>query len=313
MADPEPLKNTLELNRVLYMNTTMEVVELRALVAVVERGSFTAAADTLETDKAHASRIISRLEKKLGVQLLQRSTRRLNVTEVGREVYERAAGILAALEETEASVAKSKGVPTGTLKLTAGTEFGMLAVNGWIAQYLKAFPEMRVEAEFTNRLTDIIHEGFDVAIRVGSLPDSELNARRVGELEYGFYASADYLRDRAEPRTPDDLTQYDLIMFATAVAPVWEIVKDRDVCKIAAPPRYCVNDNNAAMQMTAEGLGVSLLPHRLAASYVTEGHLMPLLKDWGRIPVPVHAVFASSRYMAPKVRAFVDLAVDSFR
>ncbi|MEM8795415.1 MAG: LysR family transcriptional regulator [Pseudomonadota bacterium] len=291
----------------------MEIIELRALVAVVERGSFTAAADALETDKAHASRIISRLEKKLGVQLLQRSTRRLNVTEVGREVYERAVGILTALEETEASVARSKGVPTGTLKLTAGTEFGMMAVNNWTAQYLKAFPDMRVEAEFTNRVTDIIHEGFDVAIRIGSLQDSELNARRIGELEYGFYASPDYLRHRAEPGTPDDLTQHDLIMFATGRTPTWEIVKDRDVRKIAAPPRYCVNNNSAVLQMTVEGLGVSLLPHRLTASYVAGGRLTPLLKGWGRIPVQIHAVFASSRYMAPKVRAFVDLAVRSFR
>lgn len=295
------------------MNTTMELIELRALVSVVERGSFTAAADALDTDKAHTSRIISRLEKKLGVQLLQRSTRRLHVTEVGREVYERASGILAALEETEASVAQSKGVPTGTLKLTAGTEFGMLAVNEWIAQYLKAFPDMRVEADFTNRVTDIIHEGFDVAIRVGSLQDSELNARRIGELEYGFYASPAYLREQTGLHTPDDITPGDLVLSASGNAPSLEVVKGRSVCKIATQPRYLVNNNNAAIQVVSEGIGVALLPHRLATPYVAAERLVSLLDGWGRIPVPVHAVFASSRYMAPKVRAFVDLAVSSFK
>lgn len=295
------------------MDTTIEIAELRALVAVVERGSFTAAADRLDTDKAHVSRIISRLEKRLGTRLLQRSTRRLSVTEVGREVYERASGILAALAETEASVDRSKSAPTGTLKITAGTEFGMLAVNGWIADYLKTFPDMRVEAEFTNRVTDIIHEGFDVAIRVGTLENSELTARRLGEVQYGLFASSAYIENRSAPETPNDLSAHDLIMFADAKAPFWSLVKDRDVAKIAAPPRYRVNNNLAAMQMAIEGLGITLVPQLMAEPNVACGALQTVLEDWGRIPVPVHAVFASSRYMTPKVRAFVDLAAEGFK
>ena len=294
------------------MNTTIEILELRALTSVVERGSFTAAAEAMETDKAHISRIVSRLEEKLGARLLERSTRRLSVTEVGREFYERASGILLALAETEAAVAQSLGKPTGTLKLTAGPEFGVLCVNGWIAAYLKAYPDVRVEAEFTNRVADIIHEGFDVAIRVGSLQDSELSARKLGEIDYAFYASPGYLKGRRAPKAPADLSHHDLIMFAPRGQPVWQMVKERQTFKLEAEPRYGVNNNQAAMDMAVAGLGIVMTPTYMAESAVASGALKRILPDWSRIPVPVHAVFASSRYMTPKVRAFVDLAARTF-
>ena len=293
------------------MNTTVEISELKALVAVVERGSFTAAAEPLDTDKAHVSRIVSRLEKKLGARLLQRSTRRLNVTEVGRDFYERASSILTALEETEAAVAQSKSMPTGTLKLTAGPEFGVLMVNGWIAQYLETYPDVRVSAEYTNRVTDIIHEGFDVAIRVGALADSELSARKIGDLVYSFYASANYLEKRGVPQLPNDLTNHSLIMFAPRGKSLWRVVNGRDVVEVSAEPRFQVNNNMSAMDMVIKGHGVSLLPCFMAEPHEKTGSLKRIINEWAPIPIPVHAVFASTRYMSPKTRAFVDLAVDN--
>ncbi|MEM9195732.1 MAG: LysR family transcriptional regulator, partial [Myxococcota bacterium] len=239
------------------MNTTIEVLELRAITAVVERGTFTAAAETLHTDKAHVSRIVSRLEHKLGSQLLQRSTRRLRVTEVGREFYERASGILRALEEAEASVARAMSEPKGTMKLTAGPEYGVLVVNRWIAGYLREFPDVRVEAEFTNRLVDIIHEGFDVAIRLGRLPDSELSARKLGEIEYGLFASPRYLKRRKTPRTPADLAQHDLVMFAPRGRPGWKLAKGSEVHDVRLEPRYLVNNTISAMEMAVTGVVVT--------------------------------------------------------
>lgn len=294
------------------MNATIEIMELRALSAVVAQGSFTSAADTLGTDKAHVSRIVARLEKKLGARLLERSTRRLNVTEVGREVVERATGILLALEETENSVAQSRGAPTGKLRLTAGPEFGLLVVNSWVAAYLQAYPEMAVEAEFTNRVNDIIHEGFDVAIRLGRLPDSELSARKLGEVGYSFYASPSYLQNRERPDRPQDLAAHDIVAFAPRGRPRWTVVKGRESLILAPKARYQVNNNQAALGMVVEGLGIALLPSFMAAPDVRNGELDVVLPDWRPIPVPVHAVFSSSRYLAPKVRAFVDLAKDKF-
>lgn len=295
------------------MNTTIETSELRALTAVVAHGSFTGAAEGLGTDKAHVSRTITRLEKKLGARLLERSTRRLNITEIGREFYERAIGILTALESAENVVAHSQGTPTGTLKLTAGPEFGTLVVNQWIADYLKAYPEVTVEAEFTNRITDVIHEGFDVSIRIGALADSELSARKIGEVHYGFYASPNYLKQHGRPETPADLDNHQLIGFSPQGPPTWKLANGRELLSISPDCRYIVNNNQAALAGALSDLGVALLPEFMTETSIRDGTLESFLTEWRRIPVPIHAVFASSRYMAPKVRAFVDTAFRMFR
>ena len=294
------------------MSTTIETYELKALKAVVTQGTFTAAAKMLGTDKAHVSRTISKLERKLGVRLLERSTRRLRVTEIGRDLFERATGILLALEEAQNSAAQSLASPAGTLKLTAGPEFGTLVVNRWIATYLRTYEDVSVQAEFTNRLTDIIHEGFDVAIRVGALPDSELSARKLGEIRYRFYASPDYLRKKPAPGHPDQLADHDLVVFSPRGEPVWTIVDGHESMKVTPKARYLVNNNQAALELAKEGIGISLLPSFVASDALEEGSLRVVLPDWGLVPAPVHAVFASSRYLAPKVRAFVDLARSSF-
>lgn len=295
------------------MTSTIDLESLQIFRAVIDAGSFTAAGELLDKDKAHISRVVSRLEKRLGVQLLKRSTRRLNITEIGREFYERACGILAALEETEASIAHAHGEPRGLLRVAAGSEFGVMCVNHWIAEYLKRYPQVRVEADFSNRIVDVIHEGIDVAIRVGTLADSELSVRPLGEIRYGLYANPDYIHVQGEPKSPKDLGKHPLIMFSPKGRAIWPLVKDRQREDIAGEARCVVNNNLAARDLAADGLGICLLPHFQAAPLVSQGRLMQLMNDWERIPTPVSAVFTSSRYMTPKVRAFVDLAVADFK
>lgn len=169
---------------------------MRVFAAVVTDSSFTAAAERLGTDKARVSRIVRRMEEKLGAQLLTRSTRRLSVTEVGRDYFERAMGILTAAEEAEAAVAQQSKEPKGLLRITAGAEFGTMVVDGWIAEFLRLAPKVTVETEYTNRMVDIIHEGIDVAIRVGALPDSGQSARKLGDVAYALYAAPGYLAGR---------------------------------------------------------------------------------------------------------------------
>ena len=279
----------------------------------MDAGSFTAAGDVLGKDKAHISRVVSRLEKRLGVQLLKRSTRRLKITEIGREFYERACSILAAIEETEASIAHAHGEPRGLLRVTAGSEFGLMCVNHWIAEYLKRYPYVRVEADFSNRIVDVIHEGIDVAIRIGALPDSELSARPLGEIRYGLYASPAYIHARGEPDSPRTLSEHQLIMFSPKGKPVWHLVRGQQREEIAGEALCIINNNLAARGLAVEGLGITLLPHFQAAPLVSQGQLIQIMKDWERVPVPVSAVFTSSRYMTPKVRAFVDLAIAAFK
>ncbi|MDJ0709553.1 MAG: LysR family transcriptional regulator [Woeseiaceae bacterium] len=294
------------------MGTTIEILELKALVAVIRQGTFTAAAETLSTDKAHVSRIVSRLEKKLGARLLQRSTRRLHVTETGREFFERASGVLMALEETEAVVSRSNREPSGTLRITAGAEFGAARVTAWIATYLELYPDVRVDATYTNRITDIIHEGIDVAVRVGTLADSELSARRLGEIEYGLFASPAYVDTHKDPRDPAELSDHDLIVFAPRPASSWRLVKGKDFFDVKREPRIVVDSNQAARDLAIAGLGITLVPKFMATDAVDADELVGVLTGWSQAPIPVHAVFASSRYLAPKVRAFVDLAAERF-
>lgn len=295
------------------MNTSIDLPEMKVFVAVVTDGSFTTAADRLGTDKARVSRIVRRMEEKLGAQLLIRSTRRLSVTEVGRDYFERAMCILTAAEAAEAAVAQQSREPKGLLKITAGSEFGTMVVDSWIAAFLRQFPKVTVEAEYTNRLVDIIHEGFDVAIRVGTLEDSGLSARKLGEVFYGLYATPNYLKQGSRINAVSDLKHHDLIMKATRGRSNWSLVNGTNSEKVTAAPRCSVNSTIAAKNLALEGLGIAQLPRFMAEPHVAEGTLACVLSGWAEIPAPVHAVFASSRYMDPKVRSFVDLSLSAFQ
>jgi LysR family transcriptional regulator, regulator for bpeEF and oprC len=294
------------------MATTVDFLEMHAFVAVVTDGSFTAAAKRLDTDKARVSRTVRRLEEKLGARLLNRSTRHISVTDVGRDYFERASAILAAAEAAEAAIAQRTQEPKGRLKVTAGAEFGTHQVDGWIAAFLQRWPTVSVEAEYTNRVVDIVHEGIDVAIRIGPMQDSELSARKLGELTYGLYASPLYLQDAASIHVIDDLKHHDLIMHAPRGRPAWMLVNGEASAKVTQEPRCILNNTVAAKNMALSGLGIAQLPRYMAERHLADGSLVSVLPGWARVPVPVHAVFVSTRYMDPKVRGFVDLCRDSF-
>lgn len=289
----------------------MELATLRAFVKVVQTGSFTRAADALNTQKAYLSRVVSQLEKELGVRLLERTTRSLSLTEIGREFFERAVGILASVEDAERAVQKAQGEPRGVLKLTCGVEFGMIAVSDWISDYLARYPQVRVDADFTGRLVDIVHEGFDLAIRVGPLADSTLTARKLGELRYGLYASPGYLARRAAPAQPEDLAGHEALAFSGGShQATWTLSRDQQVERVTVQPRLKANNVFAVRDAAVAGLGIAQLPVIVADAAVRAGQLRGVLTDWSLPTVPVHAVFASARYLTPKTRAFIDLAVE---
>ncbi|KAB0676449.1 LysR family transcriptional regulator [Aureimonas leprariae] len=295
------------------MQATIDPEQLRAFVAVVRTGSFTRAAETLATRKSHLSRLVMRLEARLDAQLLRRTTRSVTVTELGREVFERAVSILAALEDTGRLAENAKGEPQGVLRLTCGEEFGLCVVSRWIAGFLAHHPRVRIEADYTNRIVDIVREGYDLAIRVGALGDPDLTAAKLGEAEYALFASPGYLAERGVPSQPRDLDGHDTVVFgAPGRAVELELHRGSEHETIRLAPRLLVNNNLAARDAVAAGLGIAILPRFQAAQLVAEGRLVEVLPGWSKPPVPVHAVFASSRYPTPKVRAFVDYAKKTF-
>ena len=164
--------------------------------------------------------------------------------------------------------------------------------------------------EYTNRLVDIIHEGIDVAIRVGELPDSSLSARRLGEVVYGLYAAPDYLKRAPNLSTVSDLEHHDLIIKPSRGRSSWTLVNGMSTEIVDKSPRAAVNSIIAAKNLALAGLGITQLPRFMAAPYVANGQLSCVLSGWAENPAPVHAVFASSRYMDPKMRSFVDLCLE---
>lgn len=169
-----------------------------------------------------------------------------------------------------------------------------------------------MEAVYSIRFVDIIHEGIDVAIRIGTLQDSDLSARKLGEITYGLYAAPGYLKDAAALRTVDDLKRHDLIMKTSSGRASWTLVNGQATEKVSQAPRCAIDNIVAAKNLTVFGLGVAQLPQFMAEPHVAEGSLVRVLPGWASIPMPVHAVFASTRYMDPKVRGFVDLCRVAF-
>jgi DNA-binding transcriptional LysR family regulator len=291
----------------------MELGELTAFVKVVQTGSFTRAAEHLGTQKTYLSRVVTNLEEKLGARLLERTTRSLSLTEIGREIFERAVAILGAVEETERVAQKMLSEPRGTLRMTCGVEFGMIAVSRWITEYMEQYPQVSVECDFTGRILDIVHEGFDLAIRVGPLGDTSLAARKLGELNYGLFASPEYLSRRGHPKSPDALKQHDLLRFAGGShRQNWTLINGSQDHRVDAVGRLRVNNSFAVRDAAERGLGIAMLPLVVAEEGRAPITLQRVLPNWAPLPVPVSAVFPGTRYLTPKVRTFIDHAVQAF-
>jgi LysR family transcriptional regulator for bpeEF and oprC len=292
----------------------MELSRLRAFVTVVQSGSFTGAAEVLRTQKARLSRQVSELEAELGVRLLERTTRALRLTEIGRELFERALGILAAVEEAGHVAQAVHGEPHGVLRVTMPLEFGLVAGFEWSRALLVRWPQLAIELETSSRIVDLVHEGFDLAIRIGPLVDSRLAARRLGELSYGLFAAPAYLQRRGAPRHPSELVGHDLIAFSPGgkPAPLRLRAADGRAEIVDLPPRLRVDSRYAQRDATLAGLGIAENLDAISIDDVAAGRLIPVLSDWAPVPVPVHAVFPSHRYLTPKVRSFVEYAQAHF-
>ncbi len=287
--------------------------DMTIFTRVVDSRSFTAAAERLGLSKSVVSRRITDLENRLGARLLNRTTRRLSLTEVGQAFYERCVRILAEVDEAERSVADLYAQPRGTLRINAPMSFGMMHIAPAIGEFLGRHPGLEIEMDLNDRFVDLIDEGYDVAVRIGRLRDSSLVARRLAPARRVVVGSPAYFARHGRPRHPDDLTGHNCLIYSNApLAEQWQFRIDGEVRSIKVSGCLRVNNGEVLREAAIAGQGLAVLPTFIAGEALSRGLLDAVLVDCTVSEVAVHAVYPHNRHLSPKVRAFVDFLAARF-
>ncbi len=287
--------------------------DILVFTKVVERGSFTAAAEVLGLPKSSISRGVSRLETRLSARLLQRSTRRIHLTEIGRCYYTYCRRIVQELEKANGIVESYQSQPSGLIRITAPYILGQAFLGKIVAAFLATYPKVQCQVELSNRRIDLIEEGFDLAIRVGILPDSSLIMTRLGQASVQLFASSDYLEKYGTPQTPNELQGHVLLDMAKTPAKVWILRQDSEQVEIPIAPRLVSNDVKIILESAISHQGIATLPQFAALHGMESNGLEPVLAHWQVNQVAINALYPSYKDLSPAVRAFVDLAKASLQ
>lgn len=291
---------------------------LRVFVRIAESGGFSKAADTLNIPRPTVTKLIQDLEAHLRVKLFQRSTRRVVVTEEGQAYYRRATKLLADVDEMDTLFADARGAPRGRLRVDIGSSLANLILLPHLPAFRAQYPEIQLEIGVGDRHVDLIGEGVDCVIRGGELTDTSLVARHVASLDWGTYASRDYVDARGLPAHPDALLAgHDVAgYFSSLTGRVVPLLFDRGAEHIEIDPRsgggVYVNESTAHLTALVSGLGVGQTFGFMARPWLETGRLVRVLPDWTRPLHPLHIVFAGSRHQSARLRAFVDWVVALF-
>jgi len=292
----------------------MESLSALALFAkVVELQSFTAAARATGLSKSAVSKQVARLEDRLGARLLNRTTRRLSLTEVGATFYERAVRIIEEAEAAEAEVGSLAAAPRGRLRINAPMTFGTMHLGPAIPAFLSQYPEIEIDLSLDDRIVDLVHDGYDAAVRISTLGDSSLVARRLAPARHVICASPGYLAQHGRPAQPDDLRRHNCLAYAyRRTGAEWRVVGDDG--PVAVPVHGCLRSNNGDVLMAAAlaGVGVVLMPTFIAGPALAAGTLVALFEEALPDGHAIYAVYPHRRHVPPKVRAFVDFLAAQF-
>ena len=288
--------------------------DLQAFVAVVEAGTFTAAAERLNLAKSAVSRRVSALEERLGVQLLRRTTRVLNLTDTGQSFYEHGARILADLDEAEAAVQQEHGELRGTLRVALPLSFGVRHMCKPIAAFSHRHPHLKFDLDLNDRRIDLVEEGIDVAIRIAHLADSSLIARKLFDMRSVVAASPVYLKTHGAPNSPEELRDHDCLIYSNLSDPERWRWTDADGKQRAVHVRATMRASSGDFltNAAAHGLGIIIQPTFLAAEAIRHGNLVPILTDFTWPVTPAYAVYPPTRHLSYRVRAFIDFLVERF-
>jgi DNA-binding transcriptional LysR family regulator len=290
-----------------------ETNELIVFASVVKHSSFAKAAEELSLSPSGVSRIVTRLEERLGVRLVQRTTRSLSLTEAGAAFHARASQILDDLRDAEAEVQRATAQPRGNLRVTASLMFGEYYIGPLMGELLSSFPELSIELMLTNRFVDIIDEGIDLAIRIGALSDSRLIARRLCTNQRILVASPSYIDKHGVPSHPDEIADHECIIYTGfAKAREWRLIGPGGPCSVGISGRVATNNIDVLHDSATRGLGLSVAATMAAYQLLLDGKLVRVLPDYSFEPTAIFAVYPSARQLTTKVRAVVDFLVEKF-
>ena len=292
----------------------MDVLDgMKTFVAAVETGSFTAAADRVGISKKLVSKYVAQLEARLGTRLLHRTTRKLSLTDAGRQYYPKCADLIEAFEEAESAVRSRDSKLRGTLRLTAPSTFGELYLQPLLHEFCAPHPDLTIDLKLGDHFADLAREGIDIALRIGKLPDSGLMARKLATTELWVVASPGYLEANPRPQTPVDLRAHHCIRDTNLRSGSrWPFLVSGQTQKIAVEGKYLVNSARSVRDFAIAGEGIGLCPDYVVAKDVNSGRLNRVLEEYPSLSLDIHAVFLDTRHMSPKQRLFLDYLVRHF-
>jgi DNA-binding transcriptional LysR family regulator len=287
---------------------------MQAFVAVVETGAFARAAERLGASTSSLSRLVGDLETHLGARLLNRTTRRLSLTEGGQAFYERCVQLLAELAEAEAVASLAAAAPRGRIKLTCSVAIGLQRVAPAIARFSARYPDVKFDVTVADRLIDLVEEGFDLAIRIGRVGGESLVARKLGEMSLVMCASPAYLAQRGTPSSPADLAAHNLFTYAYGPHPnLWRLTDAQgQEHQVRANGTLHANSGDLLVEAAVAGLGVALEPDFIVGAHLAAGRLIRVLPGYSGQQGDIWAVYPSRRHLSVKVRLFVEHLSESF-
>lgn len=290
-----------------------QLEDMAMFVRVVEAGSITKAAEQLNIAKSAVSRRLKELETRLGSQLISRTTRQSNLTQAGEQYYQKVHHILS---EVDALNEETSGTPTrieGTLKMTAPLSFGLMHLNDVIDEYANQHPELKFELDFSDRHTDLIEEGFELAIRIRELQDSSYQAKRLALIRYALCASPEYLERMGTPKTFDDLTEHEFLQYGMSKSSTIELIDEQGKKhQVAVNGKIKANNGDFLREMAVKGHGIAFLPTFITYQALISGELVPILQQYQLPTLNAYAVYPKNRFLSQRCRYLIDFIAERF-
>lgn len=287
--------------------------EMASFVAVVEAGSFVGAADALGLSKAAVSRQVGDLEKRLGARLLHRTTRRLSLTDDGQRFYTRSKELLAAIDEAESEIASHSGEPAGLLRINAPLTFGVKHLAPLWGRFIERYPKVSLDIDLADRVVDLVEEGYDLAVRITNLPNSQLVSRRLASSRMVLCASPDYLARHGAPAHPRELSAHRVISYSYwSTRDEWSFSGPEGEVRVRTHPRLHANNGDTCRAAALDHQGIILQPDFLVGDDLRRGGLVELLPGYASLTVGIHAVYPTRKFLPIKTRRMVDFLADAF-